>query len=397
MKSQNQTLEGEQTNMETKTEEKTSTPSLDAAAPSNLAAPSTGTVLSPWQPPTWDQKRRELARKSVCPPATTDDEFDFFMAWCMRTGLDPFIQQAYLVPRRVKDAQGNWVEKMQPQAAVGGMAARADALPDFRGMRSGIVYAGDEFMVDENAEDSKTAITHRWSLEARIKSGGKDWKKKPIGAWAHIQRVGRAVPVTYLTLEERKPLKNDGTPLASPFWTDDKAPAQLRKCCEAEQYRKGYPNIFGGTYIGGEMEHAQEREVNEPPATPKTPTGKSDALRDRLGVKPVAKPTTVDAAAVPNPDAKPEAKKAPAIDEVRFGPLKGKKIVDCSTTELADALSVAHQQLANSTGKESWLKSVKEGVDAIDAEIDLREKGGAVDEAPAADAKPATRQPGEEG
>ncbi len=384
--------------METKSEEKTITPAIEGTPqPSNLAAPSTTTVISPWEPPTWDQKRRELARKSVCPPATTDDEFDFFMAWCMRTGLDPFIQQAYLVPRRVKDAAGNWVEKMQPQAAVGGMAARADALPDFRGMRSGIVYAGDEFMVDENAEDSKAAITHRWSLEARIKSGGKDWKKKPIGAWAHIQRVGRVVPVTYLTLEERKPLKNDGTPLASPFWTDDKAPAQLRKCCEAEQYRKGYPNIFGGTYIGGEMEHAQEREVNAPPAAVTSPTGKSDALRGRLGVKPVDAPKTVNAGAVPNPDAKPEAKKPPPIDEIRFGPHKGTKIADASGIELEEALKVAHEQLANSTGKESWLKSVREGVDAIDAEIDRREKGDGSAEDTGAVPETPTRQPGEEG
>lgn len=359
--------------MEVSTETKTPALDLEPGQPSNLAAPTQGgTVITAWKPPTWDEARRALAKKSVCPPNTTEDEFDFFIAWCIRTGLDPFIQQAYLVPRRMKDAAGNWVDKMQPQAAVAGMAARADALPDFRGMRSGVVYPGDEFMVDENSEDPKAAVIHRWSLEARVKAGGKDWKQKPLGAWAHAQRVGRAVPVTYLTIEERKPLKADGTPLPSPFWSIDKAPAQLRKCCEAEQYRKAYPNIFGGVYIEGEMEHAQEREVNPAPSPVRSPTSKSDALKAKLGVKPVDPPKTVEAAAAPNPDAK---SKTPPIDCLRFGPLKGTLIADVSTLELQEAVAIAQKNLAEADPKTSkaWAPAVHEGITAIEAEIARRE------------------------
>ncbi len=290
-------MEGEHNRMESKTEEKISTPPLEAPQPSNLAAPSGGTVIAQWNAPVWDSARVALAKKMVCPPNTTEDEFQFFLAWCQRTGLDPFIQQAYLVPRKQKDAAGKYVEKMQPMASVGGMAARADALPDFRGMRSGIVYAGDEFMVDED----EGRVIHKWSLEARAKAGTKDPKTgvvSPvlIGAWAHAKRDGRAVPVTFLTLAERDPQNG------SPFWLGTKGHAQLRKCCESEQYRKAFPNIFAGVYTEAETMHG-EREVNAPPEAPsKSPTGKSDALKAKLGVRTVDAPKSVDVATAPNPN-----------------------------------------------------------------------------------------------
>ena len=355
-----------------------------SAQPSNLAAPSRGaTVITPWQAPVWDAARIALAKKSVCPPNTTDDEFAFFMAWCERTGLDPFIQQAYLVPRRQKDASGKWVEKMQPQAAVAGMAARADALPDYRGMRSDVIYPGDEFMVDSNSDDPKKAVVHRWSLEARVKAGGPNWKQKPSGAWAHALRDGRSIPVTYLTLGERMPT------FESPFWSIDKAPAQLRKCCEAEQYRKAYPNVFGGQYIPGEREHA-EREINpEPVAQSKAPDAKSAALKAKLGVKTVDAPKPVEVGTTPNPDAKP---KAVPIDCVRFGPHKGTLIADVSTLELQEAIGIAQANLAQADPKsaKAWAPAVHEGIEAIEKEIAKRE--GAEPPAPEE-----SREPGSDG
>lgn len=412
---------------DTKTEAAQATIDLEKPQPSNLALRTGGTVIAPWQAPVWDSARLALAKKMVCPPGTTDLEFEYCIAWCTRTGLDPFIQQAYFVPRREKLADGSYVNKVAPMAAIAGLAARADSMPDYGGMKSDTVYPGDEFYVDSDAG----IVTHKWTLEARVKAGGKDWKLKPLGAWATATRVGRFVPVTYLTTDERNP--NNG----SPFWAPAKMGAQIRKCAEAEQYRKAYPNIFAGAYIREEMEHGEEREVNTPPAPAKTPTGKSDALRAKLGVKTVEMPKTVESAQAPNPDppnanegrlsvTRPDGKRvwmdeatladlehaqqigAAAVkdkkltaqqraasqvkleqvkaeiakrsapteevppDCIPFGPLKGTLITDVSTLELQEVTTLANQYLASATPS-AETKAIRDGLATIADEIAKRE------------------------
>lgn len=325
--------------------------------------------------PIWDDQRIALAKKTICPPGTSDQEFEYFIAWSKRTGLDPFIQQSYLVPRREKNASGQWVDKKVPMASVAGMAARADSMPDFRGMRSGIVYVGDHFFVDED----QGKVEHKWSLEARIKGGN-----KILGAWAHASRDGRSVPVTYLTREERDP--GNG----SPFWSEKKWPAQLRKCCEAEQYRKAYPNIFAGVYIEGEYSRV-ERDVTPPVELPSTPDAKTDALKAKLGVK------TVSPAAVPAPTPpkqQPKGKELPPVTQIRFGKHKGKPLVDLTTPELEEAAGVLTKSLESKStkGTEWWVAPSKESLEAIGDEIEKRIAGDA-----AGQQTESTAEPGSEG
>ena len=326
-----------------------------------LALVTPTTSVAEFVAPVWDDARIALAKKTICPPGTSDQEFEYFIAWSKRTGLDPFIQQSYLVPRREKNASGQWVEKKVPMAAVAGMAARADSMPDYRGMRSGIVYVGDHFFVDED----QGIVEHKWTLEARLKAGN-----KMIGAWAHAKRDGRHIPVTYLTQPERDP--GNG----SPFWSPAKAPAQLRKCCEAEQYRKAYPNIFSGVYIEGEYERV-ERDVTPALTTSSgMPDAKTDALKAKLGVKTVSPAS----ATVPDPTPTPTSKKSeelPPVTHVRHGKHKGKALVDLSTPELEEALAVTKRSLADSKPGGWWIEPFKESVEAMINELERRITGGA--------------------
>jgi len=351
------------------------------------------THVSPWQQLEFTTARIDIMRRTITPPTATEAEFAFFVEWCRQTGLNPFLRQAYLVERW--DANSN-SKKHDPMVAEAGFAARADALRDFRGMRSGVVYAGDEFFIDEASQE----IVHRWSVETRKKDAN-----KVIGAWAHGRREGREVEITWLTVESRIQKKRDGTP--NVFWSRDPA-GQIRKCARADQYRRLYPNIFSGWYDPAEMQ--TEVEVNTVPAAiqqvAQQAASKSRALAQRLGVTPVAsalaekaEPKTVpvpqdaaaqepppfmpdDAPTTPrrgeSPKAPPKTPPAPAstvppLTHLRFGPARGTALEDCSTIELEEALQIAEENVAKAKGKKSWMGAVREGIAAVQSEIARRE------------------------
>lgn len=351
---------------------------------------------APWSPPVWDEERVALAKKMVCPPGTTDTEFQMFIAWCKRTGLDPFIKQAYLVERRAKDGNGNWVTKQEPMAAEAGLASVADAQADFRGLKAAAVYAGDEFMVDEVTQ----TVVHRWSVEARAAK-----RNVVIGAWAKATREGRDVPLVWLPLESRLQKTRDGNP--TQFWAKDAA-GMIVKCARAMAYRLAYPSLFSGVVIPEERRDDDEVEVNGPPPAPTmTATAR---LAARLGVQTVtttaSQPMTeaVDAeSAHPDetevfgdgaertnrrhgpqdpPASPPRRGNAPPITHLRFGASKGKPIADCTTIELEAGLAVARENVAKATGKEPWLEATREGIAAVEKELSDRAAALAAEQEP---------------
>lgn len=351
--------------METKTTETTAVnagPALEVTALAKGSAPAEVTRFTP-KALDWTAERVELLRKQVCPPSATQGEFELFLDWCKATGLNPFIQQAYLIPRRqkVKGADGSekWVDKHQPLAAIGGMRALVDMQPDHRGFEGGAVYAGDLFGVDQKTG----AVIHQWDLETRLARG---WKV--IGAWGHALRAGRVTKVVFLPIESR--IQSD-----SPFWTRDPS-GQIAKCAEAAAYREGYPNALGGVFLSEEW-----RDDGQPFVDAGTvdsgalPAGsKTEELKER-----VAK-AAADAKAKHDARSKPAAAKPakPAdslpIEQVRFGKLKGKFIVDLSGLELEGILAEAEVLRPKVTGQ--WVAPFSEGVEAIQNEIALRERGG---------------------
>lgn len=320
--------------MEAKTEVKTETKTngvVDAPVQTQAIAKSdtpTTAEISKWEAPNWNAERIALAKKSVTPPTATDAEFEYFIAWCKRTGLDPFVKQAYLIERRSQDARGNWSSKHEPQASEAGLAARADAEPDFRGIESAAVYEGDVFRV-VRLPDGTQAIHHEWSPMDRVKAGN-----KLIGAWAHAKRAGRTVKVTWLLLGERMQTTREGKP--TKFWATMPA-GQIEKCARAEQYRLAYPNIFGSAYIPEEMPD-EEPSIEGSVVPPKDPTptqSATNALAAKLAEK-VAKP---------NPT--PPGAKAAAPEEraVVFGPHKGVPISGLDGAQLAASIKFCTEKV----------------------------------------------------
>jgi len=339
-----------------------------------------------WESPEWTEERIELMRKAIAPPTATPAEVEFFVAWCKRTGLDPFIKQAYLVERSAQDAQGNWSKKHEPLAAETGMAARADALPDYRGMRAAAVYAGDVFAVDEETQ----TVSHKWDLASRAKAGN-----KVIGAWAHVQREGRVVPITYLPIETRIARKRDGS--ATKFWATDPA-GMLVKCARADALRRAYPNIFGGVFIREEMSDEREVEaVEQPRRIVDAGIGNLKAVvakkAEETRAPPPAEPAQVDPNPAPPSPPKPEEKKAeapppakapvlplPLAEAVwRFGEKKGQPLAQATGVELAEAKAKLQGELKASP-KAPWRDQAVAALAELGAEIEQREAAMAAQE-----------------
>jgi len=282
-----------------------------------------------FDPPPMTDERKAFMKRQFCPPGCSDQDFEFFVAWCERTGLDPVLKQAYLVERKQKVTHPNgskgWLVRFEPMAAVAGMAAKAESFSDFKGMKSAAVYDGDLCEIDF----VNNTVKHTSNVAARKPT------TKVLGAWAQIQRDGRTVAITYLAFDERAQYwkddsgKNGGL---TQFWA--KMPAgQIQKCAEAEQYRKGYPNIFGGVFVPEEM--PTEIEVNDAPAKADDPAedtaaGIASRLRasrpgaesaprvvDVVAEKPAAATVTLAVVKTPEDAAKAiaELKKPATIEE----------------------------------------------------------------------------------
>lgn len=334
----------------------------------------------------WTEARVELLRKQVCPPSATRDEFDLFLEWCRMTGLNPFIQQAYLIPRRQKVGE-KWVDKHQPLAAIAGVRALVDLQPDHQGFEGGAVYAGDRFGVNQKTGE----VIHEWDLESRIARG---WKC--VGAWGRAVRRGRITKLVFLPIESR--IQD------SPFWRNDPS-GQITKCAEAAAYREAYPNVLAGVFIAEEWsDTGAPAEVDVTPPT--SATTKTSALRERVeaaaeaAIKATAQRRDEKKGNAPKPAA-PAGPATLPIEQIRFGKFKGKLIADLSTIELEAVLTEAETLRPKVTGQ--WLPPFNEGVAAVQNEIALRERGGEVGQAaPTEHAVPrdgmtTQREPGAEG
>ncbi len=330
--------------------------------------------------PIWTTEQRDLIRKTVCPPGTTDLEFEFFVTWCAQTRLNPLLKQAWLVPRKQKNpATGKYEEKMEPQVAEIGMRARADELPDYKGITGDAVFEGDEFMIDA----AGGVVVHRYSLDARKKSGN-----KVLGAWARVEREGRRASIVYLTVESRvQTFFSDGKHVPTPFWQKDPQ-GQISKCARAAALRLAYPNVFANQHIAEEMR--EEIDVT-PVAVSVQGASATDELEARLRAKLLVKPLEVKPleltphAKIEEPapapaESKTESKATPParnvhpIERLRFGPSKGSIIADCSTLELEEALEIARKAIADAgANRPGWYASTLEGIQAVEIEIAKRE------------------------
>lgn len=163
------------------------------------------------------ESKKDLIKRTICRGAT-DDELQFFIHACKRTGLDPFMKQIHAVKRKSKNG-----EVMTIQTGIDGLRLIAD--------RSGNYAPGREpsFQYDE---------------KGKIKSATAYIKKRTAdGTWHEVS-------ATAFYSEYKPTYTND-------FW-ENKAHIMLSKCAEALALRKAFPAEMSGLYTSEEMEQAND-------------------------------------------------------------------------------------------------------------------------------------------
>jgi phage recombination protein Bet len=251
------------------------------------------------------KEHQEFLKKEFCPPGCTDIAFQFFLAFCQRTGLDPLLKQAFLVERKSRGPNDEWITKYEPMASEAGMAARADLQPDCKGMSGGAVFEGDVFKINP--------ATHQVTHETEPLKRG-----KLVGAWAQAHREGRMQPPTFLRLEERIQMRavwEKGKKIGEEptrFW-NIMGPGMILKCARAEQWRQAWPNLFNGVYIPEELPDEEAEAKPTVRDTIQAPDLAKPALQRETPEQTIATPDV--GMKVPVTEAKPpvaETKSAPA-------------------------------------------------------------------------------------
>lgn len=155
----------------------------------------------------------------------TDQDVLMFIELCKAQKLNPFVRDAYLVKF------GN-----QPAQIIVGkdvFIKRADANPNFDGMRAGIV------VLDKNGQ-----IQER---EGALKLPG----EQMVGGWCEVYLKDKQYPVKSLvSFDEYAQKKNDGT--LNSMWST-KGATMIRKVAQSQALREAFPNELRGLYQQEEM------------------------------------------------------------------------------------------------------------------------------------------------
>lgn len=179
----------------------------------------------------FDEQQIELIKNSICKGAT-NEELQFFLMACQRTGLDPFAKQIYSVPRG---------GQRTIQTSVDGFRLIAD--------RSGKYSPGREstFTYDKNGNlESSTAYVLKQTKDGT-------WHEVSANASYNEYNAG------------------------SPLWK--KMPrAMLSKCAECLALRKSFPSEMSGLYGQEEMDQADKSSNVKPLYTPESSISMQQAI-----------------------------------------------------------------------------------------------------------------------
>lgn len=191
-------------------------------------------------------------RQFLCTPTRSgkwpdDEQVVKFIMLCKAQGLNPWVNDAYLVGYDSKDGPS-----FSLIVAHQALMKRAEASTEYDGMESGVVV--------ENAE----GLQYR---EGDLVLSS----EKLIGGWAKVYRKDRKVPsydalnlTTFNTNRSR--------------WAIDPA-GMIVKCAQASALRMAYPSNLAGLYCREEM----EREIHQQPPSGEPVTNKQFATNsDRL-------------------------------------------------------------------------------------------------------------------
>ena len=155
----------------------------------------------------------------------TDGEVMMFMSLCRYQHLNPFLKEAYLIKFGSND----------PATIVTGkdvFTKRADANPNYKGKKAGIVVQKEDGTVEER--------------EGTMVLPG----EKLVGGWAKVFIKDKEPEYQSVSFDEYAGRKKDGT--LNSQWS--KKPAtMIRKVAVVQALREAFPDRFQGLYAQEEM------------------------------------------------------------------------------------------------------------------------------------------------
>lgn len=172
---------------------------------------------TPQQEQSYDQKKVDLIKRTICKGAT-DDELQLFIQTCKKTGLDPFMRQIFSVKRWDSSEKR---EVMTIQTGIDGYRLIAD--------RTGRYAPG------RNPEFGYDGKGNLRSAKSFVK------KKTSDGTWHEVSAIA--------FWEEYVQKTKQGE--ATHFWKS-KGHIMLSKCAEMLALRRAFPAELSGLHIQAE-------------------------------------------------------------------------------------------------------------------------------------------------
>ena len=229
----------------------------------------------------------EEIKRTICPKAT-DKEAMSFLQLCRHMGLNPWVNDAYLI--KYGDDR--------PATMVVGKDAftkRADSHPQFAGIESGvIVQSGDK-------------VEHRKGTLVLP-------DENIVGGWVKVARNDRKLDLeTSVTFQEFK--KSSGV------WNQMPA-IMIEKCAIVKGLRSAFPQTFSGMYDAAEMRDIEMDDQGE------IVLGKEAVIIESVESEPQSPSTAEAVEVVPEEDEVPAGVEPIEEPEVGFNPAGPPYFVD---------------------------------------------------------------------
>lgn len=170
---------------------------------------------------------KRVVKAQFFPEGTTPEEMNYCMKVAESLNLNPILKQIWFIPRRSKNANNQWVNKVEPMAGRDSFLTLAHRSGQFAGIKSWVEIKECPVLT------------------------GEDWEmKRDLYAISEVKRKDSTevfhVEVRYSEYVQKK---SDGTP--TKFWNEKKE-TMLKKVAESQVLRKAF-NI-SGLYDESELE-----------------------------------------------------------------------------------------------------------------------------------------------
>lgn len=185
----------------------------------------------------------------------SEGDLAVFFHQVQRTGLDPFARQIYMLGRRQKDAQGNWVTKQTIQTGIDGFRLIARRAADRTGE---VLSISQPYYATREGQ-----WLDFWPFN-----------EPPVAAKVMVKRGGGEFPAVAMFSEYAGTTKNGDL---TSMWRSKPA-VMIGKCAEALALRKAFPLDLSGLYTSEEMAQANTEANAEPVVTVEPSTPVDDRL-----------------------------------------------------------------------------------------------------------------------